>query len=103
MPSCLMCTLKACLLRSPENRLVAGLCFPVDTPARDAILEAQRAAKPRLLSVRPRALAMSTPAQQASMAAARLSAKDSADAAALGPAVADDHHGSHASMRLFHT
>ena len=98
-----MVALWPCLLRSPEKRVVAGLCFPVHMPARDAMPEAHRAAMPRLLPVRPRELATSAPAQQASMAAARLSAMDSLDAAAFGPAVVDHHHGAHSAMRILHT
>lgn len=57
--------------------------FPVHIPAKDAMPEAQRAAKPRLLPVRPRRSAKNMPAQQASMAAARLVAMVSLVAAAL--------------------
>ena len=59
---------------------------PVHMPARDAMPEAHRAAKPRLPPVRPRRSARKMPAQQASMAAARLVAMDSLVAAACMPA-----------------
>ena len=76
--------LQSCL---PENTLEAWPCFPVIMPAKDAMPEAHRAAKPRLLPVKPRKSARKMPAQQASMAAAKLIAMDSVDAAVLTTAM----------------